>query len=63
MKSKSTGELADFVKAAGDTPFIVKGVLSAKDAEKCLKAGCRGIQLSHHHGIMSYSVPPLMMLP
>ena len=62
MKSKSTEELADFVKAAGDTPFILKGVLSTKDAEKCLKAGCRGIQLSHHHGIMSYAVPPLMML-
>ncbi len=62
MKSKSTEEMADFVKVAGDTPFIVKGVLSTKDAEKCLKAGCRGIQLSHHHGIMSYAVPPLMML-
>lgn len=61
MKSKSTEELADFVKAAG-IPFIVKGVLSTKDAEKCLKAGCKGIQLSHHHGIMSYAVPPLMML-
>ena len=62
MKSKTTEELSDFVKAAGNTPFIVKGVLSTKDAEKCLKAGCGGIQLSHHHGIMSYSVPPLMML-
>ena len=62
MKSKSTEELADFVKTAG-IPFIVKGVLSTKDAEKCLKAGCKGIQLSHHHGIMNYSVPPLMMLP
>ena len=61
MKSKSTEELADFVKAAG-IPFIVKGVLSTKDAEKCLKADCKGIQLSHHHGIMSYAVPPLMML-
>lgn len=63
MKPKTTEELADFVQAAGDTPFIVKGVLSTKDAEKCLKAGCKGIQLSHHHGIMSYAVPPLMMLP
>ena len=63
MKSKTTEELADFVQAAGDTPFIVKGVLSTKDAEKCLKAGCKGIQLSHHHGIINYAVPPLMMLP
>ena len=63
MKPKTTEELADFVQAAGDTPFIVKGVLSTKDAEKCLKAGCKGIQLSHHHGIINYAVPPLMILP
>lgn len=62
MKPKTVEELHDFVQAAG-IPFIVKGVLSTKDAEKCLKAGCKGIQLSHHHGIMSYAVPPLMMLP
>ncbi len=61
MKPKSTEELRDFVQAAG-IPFIVKGVLSTKDAEKCLKAGCKGIQLSHHHGIMQYAVPPLMMI-
>ena len=63
MRPKTTEELADFVQASGDTPFIVKGVLSTKDAEKCLKAGCKGIQLSHHHGIINYAVPPLMMLP
>lgn len=62
MKSKSTEELADFVQAA-KIPFIVKGVLSTRDAEKCLKAGVRGIVLSHHHGIMPYSVPPLFVLP
>ena len=62
MKPKTTEELRVFVDAA-EIPFIVKGVLSTKDAEKCLKAGCKGIQLSHHHGIMNYAVPPLMMLP
>ena len=62
MKPKTTEELCDFVDAA-EIPFIVKGVLSTKDAEKCLKAGCKGIQLSHHHGIMNYAMPPLMMLP
>jgi len=61
MKAKSFEELKDFVQAS-KLPFIVKGVLSTKDAEKCLKAGVKGIQLSHHHGIMPYSVPPLMML-
>lgn len=62
MKSKSTSELKEFVQAA-KIPFIVKGVQSTKDAEKCLKAGCAGIVVSHHHGIMQYSVPPLMILP
>lgn len=62
MKPKSTEELADFVQAAG-IPFIVKGVQSPKDAEKCLKAGCAGIVVSHHHGMMEYSIPPLMILP
>lgn len=62
MKAKSSEELADFVQAAG-IPFIVKGVLSPLDAEKCLKAGCAGIVVSHHHGMMQYSVPPLMVLP
>lgn len=61
MKSKSTEEIADFVAAAG-VPFIVKGVLSAKDAEKCAKAGCAGIVVSHHHGMMPYSVAPLMVI-
>lgn len=62
MKAKSTSELAEFVQAAG-IPFIVKGVQSAKDAAKCLRAGCAGLVISHHHNMMSYSVPPLMVLP
>lgn len=62
MKSKSAGELAEFVQAAG-VPFIVKGILSPKDAEKCAKAGCAGLVVSHHHGMVHYSVPPLMVLP
>lgn len=63
MKAKSTEQLASFVKAAGDVPFIVKGVLSVQDALRCIDAGVKGILVSHHHGIMNYSVPPLMVLP
>ncbi len=62
MKAKSTEELAEFVQAAG-VPFIVKGVLSPRDAEKCLQAGCAGLVVSHHHGMIQYAVPPLMALP
>ena len=62
MKSKSVEELTEFVQAAG-VPFIVKGILSPRDAEKCVKAGCSGLVVSHHHGMVDYSVPPLMVLP
>ena len=61
MKAKSQEEIAQFVRAAG-IPFIVKGVLSPLDARKCLDAGCAGIMVSHHHGMVQYSVPPLFVL-
>ncbi len=61
MKPKSAAELKEFVQAAG-VPFIVKGVLSPKDAEKCAEAGCAGLVVSHHHGMVQYSVPPLMVM-
>ena len=62
MRPKSASELAEFVQAAR-VPFIVKGVLSPRDAEKCVKAGCAGLVVSHHHGMVQYSVPPLVVLP
>ena len=62
MKAKTTEELSDFVQAA-KVPFIAKGVLSPHDAERCLKAGCAGMVVSHHHGMVQYAVPPLMVLP
>ena len=62
MRPKSLDELKIFVQATS-LPFIVKGVLSETDAQKCLEAGVRGILVSHHHGIMDYAVPPLQILP
>lgn len=61
MRPKSADEISDFVKSAG-VPFVVKGVLSVSDAVKCAKAGCAGIVVSHHHGMMPYSVAPLMVI-
>ena len=61
MKSKSSSEIAEFVQAS-KVPFVIKGVLSPRDAEKCAKVGCAGIVVSHHHGMVDYSVPPLMVL-
>jgi len=62
VKSKTFAELKSFIEYT-DLPFIVKGVLSERDAHMCLEAGARGIVVSHHHGIMDFAVPPLMALP
>lgn len=62
MRPKSAEEIREFVNATS-LPFIVKGVLSEKDAYQCLQAGVKGIVVSHHHGIMDYAVPPLRALP
>ena len=57
-----TPELAQ-ICAATKLPVIVKGVLSRRDAERCLVAGARGLVLSHHNNRIEYAVPPLAMLP
>ncbi|MDR2068776.1 MAG: alpha-hydroxy-acid oxidizing protein [Spirochaetaceae bacterium] len=62
MAPKTLEEIRGFVKATG-LPFIVKGVLSEQDAQKCLDAGVGGIVVSHHHGIVDYALPPLRILP
>lgn len=62
MRPKSLDEIKSFI-AATKLPFVIKGVLSVQDAEKALAAGASGIIVSHHHGIMDYAVPPLMVLP
>ena len=62
MSPKTFDEIRSFVKAT-KLPFIIKGVLSEQDTYKCLEAGVKGIVVSHHHGILDYAVPPLMILP
>ncbi|MBQ3080280.1 MAG: alpha-hydroxy-acid oxidizing protein [Clostridia bacterium] len=62
MRPLQLHELCDMVKAT-KLPFIIKGVLSIRDAEKCLEAGVQGMVISHHNGRLDYSVPPLMILP
>lgn len=62
MHPKTKQELEMFVKASS-VPFVIKGVLSVSDAVKCAEIGVAGIVVSHHHGIMSYAVPPLRILP
>lgn len=62
MTGKSLEDIRQFTGAT-KLPFILKGVLSVRDARLCLEAGIQGLVVSHHHGIMDYAVPPLMVLP
>ncbi|MCL2365039.1 MAG: alpha-hydroxy-acid oxidizing protein [Defluviitaleaceae bacterium] len=62
MRPKTLEDVNAFV-AATPLPFIVKGVLSVVDTLKCIEAGVSGIVVSHHHGIMEFATPPLMVLP
>lgn len=55
-------DLKTYAKAAGNVPFVAKGVLSTADARACLEAGVKGIVISHHHGRMPFAIPPLMAL-
>ena len=62
MNAKSLDDLKRYI-ASTRLPFVVKGVLSVRDAVKCADAGAKAIVVSHHHGIMKYALPPLYMLP
>ena len=62
MTALRTAELAEICKAA-KLPVIIKGVLSSRDAERCLAAGAQGLVLSHHNNRIEYAIPPLAILP
>ena len=62
MTALRTAELAEICKAS-KLPVIIKGVLSRRDAERCLSAGAQGLVLSHHNNRIEYAVPPLAVLP
>lgn len=47
--SKSVEELREIVKMA-EIPFILKGIMTPRGAEKALKAGVQGIVVSNHGG-------------
>ena len=62
MMPLTTQELAGIVRSTR-LPLIIKGVLSMRDAERCLAAGAKGLLLSHHNNRIEYAVPPLALLP
>ena len=62
MTALKTTELREICR---DTrlPVIIKGVLSVRDAERCLEAGAQGLVLSHHNNRIEYALPPMALLP
>lgn len=62
MNVKSLDMLKAY-KESVSIPFIVKGVLSVKDAARCAEMGAGGIVVSHHNGRLPAAVPPLVVLP
>ena len=62
MTPLRTAELEEICRNT-KLPVIVKGVLSVKDAGKCIGAGAAGLLLSHHNNRIEYAVPPAVLLP
>ena len=62
MAPLRTAELEEITRNI-PLPVIIKGVLSRRDAERCLGAGARGLVISHHNNRIEYALPPLALLP
>jgi len=63
MGPKTLADIRSFIRAT-KLPFILKGILSEKDAVQAVEAGAAAIVVSAHGGyILDYAVPPLKILP
>lgn len=56
VSPRGVAELREIVKAAG-VPFILKGIMTVKGAEKAAEAGCEAIVVSTHGGRVIPSAP------
>lgn len=62
MAFYSPDDWKDMIAATG-LPFVMKGILSVRDAVRCAELGVSAIVVSHHGGRLASAVPPLMVLP
>ena len=61
---KSVDDLLELKEYAGELPFIIKGVLNAKTAEKAVQAGADAIIVSNHGGrVLPYAPATADVLP
>lgn len=61
MGPQTAEDISEYVRST-DLPFVVKGVLSVRDAAICAECGVKGIMVSHHHGRLPYAIPPVALL-
>jgi hypothetical protein len=63
MGPKTCKDLKDFASVT-KLPFIIKGVLGRKDAEKAVEIGAKCIIISNHGGnVLDYAAHSLVVLP
>ena len=62
MEPKSRGQIRKYMESTS-LPYVIKGVLSVRDAVACKEIGAAAIVVSHHNGRLNYAVPPLQVLP
>jgi len=63
MSPKTSKDLKDFISVT-KLPFIIKGVLGSKDAEKAVDIGAKCVIISNHGGnVLDYAAHALEVLP
>lgn len=62
LTRKSLDQMRGYIRAAG-LPFVIKGVLSVRDALLAKEIGADAIVVSHHGGRMPFAMPPVLLLP
>ncbi len=62
MTGLTIEDLQRYIEAA-EIPFILKGILSVRDALLAQEIGVSGIVVSQHSGRLPYAVPTLKVLP
>ncbi len=62
MKLPTLDEFREYISAT-KLPFFLKDILSVRDAVLAKELGAAGVIIGHHHDLMHWATPPVMLLP
>ena len=62
MRLPTPEELREYISAV-KLPFFFKDILSVRDAVTAKELGAAGVIIGHHHNLMHWATPPVMLLP